>query len=247
MVLFGLQDREADIRSFFQKWNTLVADGLPDNLSLGPGIFPVPNVGPCVVIIFDWIGPESDECTAWRTKVEALGGPIVNNTIKSTSTADTVREIGAVLPLTTYPGRTESANLRGIQFSDEFIDVMARHGAAIPPTACLCVFHLYHGYSTGNPDTPAVFRHRTAHSMLEIVGMSTTKEGGEECRKWAAAFGREARRTEGALEGAYGPLTPQDVSNLEEIYGDKYGRLLELKRRFDPHNVFRNSLPRLEI
>ena len=198
-------------------------------------------------MIFTWVGPSDDEATAWRDRVEAMGGPILSNTIHTTNMAVELRDLGNVIAPTVYPGRTEAASLRGLQLSDGVIDVLARYGATMPPTACLACFHICHGYSTRNTGTPGLFRHRETHGMLEIVGTSSTREGEEECRVWAEGFGREVRRAEGALEGSFLPLTPQDMVDLQKIFGDKYGRLLELKRRFDPHNVFRNSLPRLEI
>lgn len=198
-------------------------------------------------MVFTWVGAPSDEAAAWRSKVEAMGGPVLTNTIKSTNTADMLRDLGGFIAPTGYPGRCEASSFGGLRFSGGLADVLARHGAATPPTAMLACFHVCHGYSTRETGTPALFRHKVPHATLEIIGASTTREGGEECRAWAEAFGRDARGAEGVLEGSFLPLTPQDVVNLEEIYGDKYGRLLELKKRFDPHNVFRNALPRLEV
>lgn len=247
MIIFQPKDPMTDIKGFFQKWNDLVADGLPERLSLFPLVYHVPDVGPCAAVLFTWLGSLDDEGAAWRDRVAAMGGPALMNGIKTTTLARSVVEIADVIAATNYPGRAETVNVRGLRFSDEVIDVLARYGAAMPPSASVAGIHVCHGYSTRNTANPALFRYRVTHCMLEIVGLSSTPEGAEECRAWAAGFGREMREAEGVLEGSYLPLTPQDVVDLEKIYGAKYGRLLELKRRYDPHNVFRSALPRLEV
>ena len=83
--------------------------------------------------------------------------------------------------------------------------------------------------------------------MVEILGVSGAEEDAEECGAWAEAFGRELRAAEGALEGTYMSLTAEDTVDLAKIYGEKLPRLLELKRKFDPENVFKNAVPRLNV
>lgn len=42
-------------------------------------------------------------------------------------------------------------------------------------------------------------------------------------------------------------MTPQEIMDLENNYGEKNGRFVELKRKVDSRNVFENAIPRLEV
>ena len=196
---------------------------------------------------FTWLGPMDNEATEWHDRVKAMSGPVVMDTIISTTMTGYTAALGGLIPSTTYRGSVQAANVRGHQLSEEAIDILAKYGTAMPLTASVAAFHVLQGYSTRNTSMPSLFRYREPHLMLEIVGVSSTEEGVEECRTWAEGFGREMRAAEGMLEGVYLPLTPQKTVDLKKVYGEKYERLLELKRKFGPNNVFRNAVPRLEI
>lgn len=146
-----------------------------------------------------------------------------------------------------YPGKVQTASTRGLHLSGETVDALAKHSSKMPRTSILMVTHVHHGYSARNTETPSLFRNREEHIVFEIFGLSRGLEGTEEGAAWANDFGTEMRGVEGTLEGTYVPLTPGEIMDLEKIYGGKYGRLVELKRKFDPRNVFKNAIPRLEV
>lgn len=244
--MFQHADLAAGIKDFFIKWNDLVAAGLPDQLVLYPCFIAVPGVGATVSMGFTWLGPLDDEAAGWRDRVTAMG-TVAANTIHATTVHAYLNQLLGLVASTTYPGKVQAANTRGLQLSQPAIEVLAKYGATMPPTATVAAMHVLHGYSTRQASTRDLFRNREEHAMLEIVGTSSTPEGAEDCRVWAEGFGREMRAAEGVLEGSYLPLMSEDTVDLGRIYGEKYGRLLELKRKFDPQNVFRNAVPRLEI
>ena len=173
--------------------------------------------------------------------------PVAADTISPFPPHVAVDNMSKMIPHVAYPGSVQTASTRGLQFSDAAIEVLAKYAATMPPTALLIGMHVLHGVSTEGAGPPNVFRNREAHSMIEILGVSGAKEDAEESGAWAEAFGREMRAAEGALEGTYMSLTAEDTVDLGKIYGEKLDRLLELKRKFDPENVFKNAVPRLNV
>jgi len=40
-------------------------------------------------------------------------------------------------------------------------------------------------------------------------------------------------------------VTPPEKVDLHKIYGQHFASLAELKRKYDPHNVFNRAVPRI--
>lgn len=195
---------------------------------------------------FAWLGPFDDEARWWRERIESLS-PVMTSAVQTTTTRAYITELAERTGDVGYPGKCQTASTRGLRLSGEAVDALAKHGSRMPRTAMMMVSHVQHGYSVRNTETPCLFPNRAEHIMFEIVGLTRGAEGREEAAAWADEFGKEMRGVEGALERTYVPMTPPEEVDMEKIYGERYERLVELKRRFDPKNVFRNASPRLEV
>lgn len=246
MVIFAAPDMAAALASFLPKFNALLEPGLPDTLTLQPNIVSTPNAGLALATGFTWLGPLSPTATHWLEKLTSLA-PVVANTVKTTTPHALMMEGTNMIPQTVYPGKAIAISTASHQLSPSAIAAYAKHGALMPRSSTVVSLHLHHGYSVTNSETPCVFGCRQEHATLEIVGLATVAEGAGEAKSWAEGFAGEYKAAEGVLDWTYLPLTPRENVDLEKVYGEKYGRLLELKRKFDPSNVFRYSLPKLEI
>jgi hypothetical protein len=124
------------------------------------------------------------------------------------------------------------------ELSDEVIDITVDYARRIrSPRTSFPIFHLGGAMTNRGDDETAFSGRRTGHTF-NCGGGTETAEGFEHERDWA-------RRFWDALEphhvGAYvNFLQDEGAHRVEEIYGpEKFTRLKELKRKYDPHNFFR--------
>jgi hypothetical protein len=88
------------------------------------------------------------------------------------------------------------------------------------------------------PTDATAFVHRTAPFDLIVVAGGFPREATEHNMEWA-------RRASSAMRpfmsgGAYvNYLADADAETVRAAYGPAYERLVTLKERYDPHNVFR--------
>jgi FAD/FMN-containing dehydrogenase len=126
--------------------------------------------------------------------------------------------------------------------SDEAIDTFTEHGpdvrAAGVPFSQMIIFRIGQGVSAV-PDDATAFSHRGADYLFHPI--SVWEDAADDERAIAAnrAFADAMRpfRT----GGAYLNFTPEG-DRIRDAYGDaKYERLVGLKDKYDPENLFRRN------
>ncbi|SHK66876.1 FAD-binding oxidoreductase [Rhodothermus profundi] len=141
-------------------------------------------------------------------------------------------------PLLTPGARNywKSHNLEVLEdsFFEELVDALAQ----LPSAECeLFVGAL--GGATGRPDPAATaYPHRKARFVMNVHSRWREAADDARCIRWARrVFHRTAPFASG---GAYVNFIPADESDaLQRAYGDNYARLAQIKRQYDPHNLFR--------
>jgi hypothetical protein len=124
------------------------------------------------------------------------------------------------------------------ELSDASITTMVeQHDAMNSPMSEIHVHHF--GGAVGRvPDDATAFGNRSAEFVLNILGRTPDSGGFAEAVDWA-------RGCYDALEpytsgGTYTNFMSEGDDRLKEAYGqDKYERLVALKDRYDPTNLFR--------
>jgi FAD/FMN-containing dehydrogenase len=124
--------------------------------------------------------------------------------------------------------------------SDEAIDVFVEQGTALtaagPPLSQMIIFRIGQGV-TAVPEDATAFSHRDANYLFHPI--SLWEDAADDERMIAAnrAFA-DAMRPFGT-GGAYLNFTPE-ADRVRDAYGEaKYARLVALKDRYDPGNLFR--------
>ena len=121
---------------------------------------------------------------------------------------------------------------------------LVKAGAARTSPFSFLVVHHSHGAGTRVAPEATAFAMRRKHFMLEIGAAwePSSKAEGDVHRQWASDL--SAALAPLALPGGYANfLTPDDPEQVRSAYGNNARRLREIKRRFDPDNVFSSAIP----
>lgn len=129
----------------------------------------------------------------------------------------------------------KSHNLKEI--SDGAIDTAIKHARNIPSDHCEILFaHLGGAVNRISPDATA-YSHRTNNFIFNIHGRWDNSADDNKVIGWARGLFSEM--TPHALGGVYVNFMPSDETDrVKAAYGPGYERLLEIKRKYDPQNMF---------
>ncbi|WP_129668413.1 FAD-binding oxidoreductase [Phytoactinopolyspora endophytica] len=124
------------------------------------------------------------------------------------------------------------------QLNDDVIDITAEFGRRIvSPVTSLALWQLGGAVARVGDDETA-FNGRAAGHTFNINGNSETTDGFDAEREWARSFWKALEPYHTSVYVNF--LMDEGEARIEQAYGpDKYRRLKELKRTYDPTNLFR--------
>src|SRR4051812_2107573 len=237
--IFFSGDRAEEVLRFYRDWTR----GLPDemttlaNLTTAPPapFLPEEVHGKPVVAVIAVHAGDPEEGRALVQPLKALGNPV----------ADLID----VLPYTAMQSLIDGLWAPGAHnyMSSAYIDALddeaiaaavERHRRVPSPSSEI---HLHHfGGAVARVDEDATaFGGRSAPYVLNVIARSAEAEGFDANVQWAR--GTTAALAPVSAAGAYTNfMGDASDARLRASYGDaKYERLVALKRRYDPTNVFR--------
>ena len=124
------------------------------------------------------------------------------------------------------------------ELSEAAIEVIVDAFANSPTEMCMFALEHFHGAVTRVEPTATAFPHRQAGYSCGIFAQWTDPDQTDTCISWA-------RETFDALlpymaNRVYvNYLAADEEDRIRQAYGPNYDRLVELKRRYDPDNLFR--------
>ena len=127
------------------------------------------------------------------------------------------------------------------ELSDAAVQTMGTAFDASPTTMCGIVVEHFHGQVCRVEPTATAFPHREPGYNLVLIGQWDDPAD-------TAATIRWVKETYAALEPFMAPkvysnyAAEDDGDRVAAAYGPNYERLVELKRRYDPDNLFRLNL-----
>lgn len=126
----------------------------------------------------------------------------------------------------------------------EIRSAIATAGAARTSPLSFIALHHFHGAGTRIAPDATAFSMRRDHFMIEIVAAwepgSQTED--DVHRQWVSDLSSVLAPL--ALPGGYANfLTPGAHEQIGSAYGNNAQRLIDLKRQFDPDNVFSSATP----
>jgi len=235
MLIFPLAQAKTVLQGYAD-----IAAVAPEGLSAQIGLAIAPDGAPVAMIVPTWSGlPEHGE-----TQLAPLGrlGTPLTNTVDMMSYRD---RLALLDPLVVNGLRVfmETCWLPALNGAAIEIVIEAMKNAASP--GCAIFTHDFKGAATRVPADATAFGLRHQHVLVEILAL--WPDGPDRIlwhrhQEWA-------RATRGALDaialpGGYPNLLARDAADrVAKSYGGNAERLLAIKRRYDPDNIFRSAIP----
>ncbi|KAH8652359.1 hypothetical protein BX600DRAFT_472407 [Xylariales sp. PMI_506] len=241
-IIYESSDLTATWSSYASGYNKLLEeDPLPPALQVQPFIMDVPNLGKSLGLIATWASPDHEEGRRWFDKLAALGTCIVNMAQAATLTKF-VEDNEKLMVYGAY-GRSYTANLKAL--TPRSVEILAKYSASSPAGGMISL----HGLRDPKPNADSVFGSRVNHHMVEIVVITPDPELVGQNTAWGAALAKELREgdPENVLDSVYISISGEGDATLENIYGEFYDELVELKRKYDPENVFKHAVPKIPL
>lgn len=125
-----------------------------------------------------------------------------------------------------------------LELKDGLIDVLVEHARRIPDPQTEIAFAQLGGAVSRVPLEATAYTHRNAQFVLNVHGRWDDPAKDAKCIGWARELFQAAAPF--ATGGAYvNFLTQDEQGRVEAAYGSNYSRLVALKNKFDPANLFR--------
>lgn len=141
-------------------------------------------------------------------------------------------------PLLTPGARNYWKSHNFVDLSDGAIDVAVRYAQNVPTPQCEIFFGLIGGATTRPRPDATAYAHRDTIYVCNVHGRWDTAAEDQKGRDWARGFFKEAAPH--ASSGVYvNFLTDDEPERIKAAYGPGYERLLAVKNRYDPDNLFR--------
>jgi len=122
--------------------------------------------------------------------------------------------------------------------SDAALDVVLAYAGQVPTPQCEIFLGLIGGRANEPAPESAAYPHRHILYAMNVHGRWTDPADDERCMAWARAFyGACIPHAAGSVYVNF--LTQDEGARIREAYGPNYDRLVEVKRQFDPDNLFR--------
>ncbi|KAI0200185.1 FAD-binding domain-containing protein [Astrocystis sublimbata] len=243
LLVFESIDLASTWSSYTKGYQAMMADAAtPRALGLQAFGIELPNLGKVLAVSATWADDDQTEGKKWFAKVAGFGNCLMNNPeVKSLS--DFVAFNESLLVYGSW-GRGYAANIK--KYTPQSADVMAKYTSLIPGGGIALSVHTLRAPSE-NADS--VFGAREDHLMVELVAMTGVQELEGDGARWARAFLDElAERDAGnVMESAYVSLIADEDSDYRKLYGGNFESLVTLKKLYDPDNVFKYAVPRLNI
>ena len=122
--------------------------------------------------------------------------------------------------------------------SDEAINIALRYASKLPNEQTEVVFALLGGAASRVAPDATAYAHRNTKLILNVHGRWSEAADDAKCIEWARSLFKEM--TPYAAGGVYvNFLTEEETDRVNAAYGPNYNRLVEIKKKYDPENLFR--------
>lgn len=233
LLLYPL-DQAREVLPYYNEFIT----SAPDELTIMAGFLKMPD-GMTVLFLSPTYCGSLDEGERLLSPLRTFVAPLVDQ-IQPVAYGALIHAMDAIVP----QGRhyfIQTQSLGGLHA--ETIEVLVEHARQFSSPFSAVALHHFHGAASRVAASETAFALRQDHLLVEIIA-GWEPQSPEEDQKhvqWAQAYSRALAPY--AFKGGYVNLL--DVGEQERVplaFGPNYGRLLELKRAYDPDDVFRSTI-----
>jgi FAD/FMN-containing dehydrogenase len=235
LLLYPLDRARAVLRNF----NEFIATA-PDELTIQPGFFQMPD-GKTVLFLSPTycgaIAAGEQAIAPLRTFIEPLVDqvqPVAYNAL--------IHGLDAMVP----EGRNyyiQTQSLKGLQ--TETIEILLEQGLPLSSPFSMISIHNFHGAASRVGVSETAFALRQDHLMVEMIAAWEPQTPDEQRHiEWAQNLSHALAPY--AFKGGYiNLLDKEEQQRVPLAFGSNYERLLDIKRTYDPDDVFSSAIGHL--
>lgn len=143
-------------------------------------------------------------------------------------------------PLLTPGARNYWKSHNFIQLSDGAVEQMIEFAGKLPSPHCEIFVGQVAGAANDVAPDATAYVGRDAKFVMNVHGRWDSEAQDEKCIRWSRDFFKATAPF--ASSGAYvNFMTAEEVNRVAAAYGPNYQRLLEVKKKYDPENIFRGN------
>src|SRR5262249_14866111 len=140
-------------------------------------------------------------------------------------------------PLLTPGARNYWKSHNFTEMSDGALSTLIEYAGKLPSSECEIFLGQMAGAANEVPFDATAYSARDARFVVNVHGRWQSPQQDDECIRWSRAFFNAAAPY--ASGGAYTNfMTADEDERVATAYGANYARLLEIKQRYDPENIF---------
>ena len=141
-------------------------------------------------------------------------------------------------PLLTPGARNYWKSHNFVELSDGTIDLLVKFAAKVPSPHCEIFVGQLGGQTNRVAPEATAYSHRDAEFVVNVHGRWETAAEDDRGISWSRDFYREAAPF--ATGGVYvNFMTEEETDRIGAAFGPNWDRLVQVKRRYDPDNLFR--------
>jgi len=140
-------------------------------------------------------------------------------------------------PLLTAGARNYWKSHNFTELSDGIFNTMIEYAGKLPSPHCEVILACISGATNRVAPDATAYRHRDAKFIMNVHGRWESPADDQKCIGWSRELFQAASPF--ASAGAYvNFMTEEEGDRVAAVYGANYQRLSEIKRKYDPNNLF---------
>ncbi|MBW4619599.1 MAG: FAD-dependent oxidoreductase [Cyanosarcina radialis HA8281-LM2] len=227
-----------EAKTVLRRLNDFMAT-VPDELTILSGFIQMPDGATVLFLLPLYCG----ESTAGEQVIAPLRtfGSVLVDRVQSMTYNEFIHQLDANAP----KGRYYHAKTQSIEgFQPEIIDTLLEQGLPFSSPFSFIALHHFHGAASRVGSSETAFALRQDHLMVELIAAWEPQDDEQQHLQWAQNISRSLAPY--ALKGGYiSLLDREEQERVRLAFGSNYERLLDLKQKYDPDDVFRSTIGHL--